>query len=163
MKLGRHIDRLAALIFTLSLLTSPILAAEPIAGVASVIDADTLEIHGTRIRLIGIDAPEGRQLCQDAAGKDYRCGQQAALALADHIGSRTVECRGDDLDRYGRTLAVCWLGSEDLIGWLVSEGWAVAYRHYSTAYVGQEDAARIAHRGIWAGSFQMPWDWRKQH
>ena len=40
-------------------------AARPadLIGQASVIDGDTLEIHGTRIRLWGIDAPESSQLC----------------------------------------------------------------------------------------------------
>ncbi len=68
---------LAALI----LLSSSALAAEPITGRASVTDGDTVVIHGTRIRLHGIDVPESAQLCQGADGKDYRCGQQAALTL----------------------------------------------------------------------------------
>ena len=37
--------------------------AEDITGTASVIDGDTIDIHGTRIRLHGIDAPESRQTC----------------------------------------------------------------------------------------------------
>jgi endonuclease YncB( thermonuclease family) len=48
------------------------------------------EIHGQRIRLHGIDAPEGGQTCLDAAGRNWRCGQRAALALQDLIGRRTV-------------------------------------------------------------------------
>ena len=58
-------------------------------GVASVIDGDTIEIHGKRIRLNGIDAPESGQRCQNARGTAWRCGQQAALALSDRIGRRT--------------------------------------------------------------------------
>ncbi len=60
-------------------------AVAEIAGRASVIDGDTIEIRGERIRLYGIDTPESTQLC-DLDGQPYRCGQQAALALADKIG-----------------------------------------------------------------------------
>jgi endonuclease YncB( thermonuclease family) len=133
--------------------------AATLAGRASVIDGDTIEIQGQRIRLYGIDAPESRQLCE-AAGQAWRCGQRAALALSDHIGQRTVDCAARDTDRYGRVVAVSRAGGEDLNAWLVSQGWALAYRHYSTAYVGEEDAAREARRGIWRGEFTAPWDWR---
>ncbi len=51
-----------ALIVILCLLATPALA--DVAGTASVIDGDTIEIHGQRIRLHGIDAPESRQLCR---------------------------------------------------------------------------------------------------
>ena len=39
-------------------------AADDLTGQAGVIDGDTLEIHGTRIRLWGVDAPESSQLCR---------------------------------------------------------------------------------------------------
>ena len=102
-------------------------------GVASVIDADNIEIHGQRIRLHGIDAPEGGQICRDAAGRDWRCGQRAALALQDLIGRRP-----------GR----CLVGEVDINGWLVTQGLALAYRRYSYDYVTAEDEARAAGRGI---------------
>jgi endonuclease YncB( thermonuclease family) len=41
---------------------------------ASTIDGDTIEIHGTRIRLSGIDAPESDQLCRGDDSSQYRCG-----------------------------------------------------------------------------------------
>ena len=147
------------LVFVLSL--TPATAAEPIVGRASVIDGDTLDISGARIRLHGIDAPESGQLCQDRAGKAYRCGQAAALALADRIGSTPVSCDPRDTDKYGRTIAVCRKGAEDLNGWLVARGHAIAYRRYSEDYVGAEDIAKAGKLGMWAGSFTAPGDWRK--
>lgn len=154
-----------ARVFWLSLLLSlaanaELAAAEPtIVGVASVIDGDTLEIHAERIRLHGIDAPESSQLCA-RLGTKWRCGQHAALALADKIGGSTVRCEGSLRDRYGRLIAVCFKDSENLNRWMIANGWAVAFRRYSQDYVDDEDQARSARRGIWSGTFDMPWDWR---
>ena len=145
------------------LLASSALAfdARPIVGQASVIDGDTIEIHGQRIRLFGIDAPEGRQLCDDAHGKSYRCGQRASLALSDKIGRHTVSCEPRDIDRYRRVVAICRIDATDLNAWIVSEGLAIAYRYFSRKYVPEEEQARKAKRGIWAGSFMEPYKWRK--
>ncbi|TFG89079.1 MAG: thermonuclease family protein [Hyphomicrobiales bacterium] len=136
-------------------------AQDRIAGVASVIDGDTIEIHGTRIRLHGIDAPESAQQCLDAAGKQWRCGQKASLALADRIGGAPVTCRRTDTDQYGRGVAICHKDTADLNAWMVEEGWAVAYQRYSRDYVALEEQARAAGKGIWSSRFVMPWDWRR--
>ena len=153
--------RLAAFTSALVLLATPEVAAETISGTASVIDGDTLEIRSKRIRLHGIDAPESAQNCQDAAGKDWRCGQRAALALSDRIGRRPVSCEVKDTDRYGRSVAACSAGGESLNAWMVANGWAMAYRQYSKDYVDAEATARAGRAGIWAGTFLPPWDWRK--
>jgi len=139
---------------------APTHAQEAIVGVASVIDGDTIEIRGQRIRLHGIDAPESSQLCVRKSGERWRCGQRASLALADRIDRATIRCRPHDQDRYGRIIAVCFKGNEDLNRWLVANGWAVAYRRYALDYVADEDAARESGNNIWSGNFEMPWVWR---
>lgn len=148
-------------VFACSSVAAPVRADTVVAGIASVIDGDTVELHGERIRLFGIDAPESSQLCEDASGQPYRCGQKAALALTDHIGRKTIRCEGKTRDRYDRLVAICYLGEEDLDGWMVSQGLALAFRKYSLRYVPEEDAAREAGRGLWAGQFTPPWEWRK--
>ncbi len=131
-----------------------------IVGRASVIDGDTIEIDGRRIRLHGIDAPESGQSCRDGTEREYQCGRRAALALSDKVGQQAVSCQQRDVDRYGRIVAVCRASNEDLNGWLVSRGWAMAYRRYGSDYIEAEDEARAAKRGIWAGRFTTPEEWR---
>ena len=134
---------------------------QTITGQASVTDGDTIKIAGTRIRLHGIDAPERRQSCNDGAGKQYWCGRKATQALISKIGQRAVSCNRKDTDLYGRMVAVCWIGAVNLNAWMVYEGWAVAYRRYSTDYVLHEDAAKGNRRGIWTGGFTKPEKWRR--
>jgi endonuclease YncB( thermonuclease family) len=93
-----------------------------------VIDGDTIEIRGQRIRLFGIDAPESRQACTDQAGASYRCGQKAAQALDYRISDGVVRCEPKDRDRYGRVVAVCRAYGEDLSAWMAGLGWALAFR-----------------------------------
>jgi endonuclease YncB( thermonuclease family) len=90
-----------------------------------------------------------------------RCGQQAAFALADMIGNKTVECRPKDRDRYGRVVAVCLAGGKDLNAWMVANGLALAYRQYWTDYVSQEQQAAGSKLGMWRGEFIPPWEWRR--
>lgn len=131
-----------------------------ITGKASVIDGDTLDIRGARIRLLGIDAPEGRQVCTRSNGAVWQCGDASSQALERYLGQAPVRCEPTGHDRFNRTLATCFKGTEDINGWMVANGWAVAFRRYSLAYVAAEDRARVAKSGLWSGTFQMPWDWR---
>jgi endonuclease YncB( thermonuclease family) len=135
---------------------------DEIAGRASVVDGDTIEIQGTRIRLHGIDAPEGGQVCQ-IADEAYRCGQRAALVLSDHLGSRMVRCIQIDVDQWGRSVAKCSVGGQDIGARMVEKGWAVAYRRYSGDYIAHEERARSQQRGLWAGTFDEPERWRRAH
>lgn len=134
--------------------------AANMSGPARVIDGDTLDIGGTRVRLHGVDAPEVAQGCF-TADAGWPCGRRATQALATFLQAGVIACAELDRDRYGRVVATCRRDGMDVNGWLVGQGWAVAYRRYSDAYVEQEAAARAARRGIWAGEFVMPWDWRR--
>ena len=129
-------------------------------GRATVTDGDTLGIRSVKFRLHGIDAPESSQTCRDARGAVYRCGALSANKLSEKIGVRNVTCTEKDRDRYGRIVAVCSAGGEDLNAWMVSQGLAVAYRQYSKDYVALEDRARRFKRGLWAGTFQLPSEYR---
>lgn len=154
----------ASTFLLLALLTFPAVA-DPvhIMGIPGVTDGDTLRIGTTRVRLHGVDAPERHQSCQTADGQAYACGQRATRALADFIGGREVDCTVVDIDRYQRSVAVCLVDGVDVGEWLVNQGWAVAYREYSLDYTGEEDRARRAKSGLWSGSFDNPWTWRKDH
>ncbi|MGE0761041.1 MAG: thermonuclease family protein [Pirellulaceae bacterium] len=145
-----------------ALFSSAASSGDAFVGVVSVIDGDTLEMHGTRIRLFGIDAPESRQECLRLDKTKWRCGQEAALALSNRVGRGVVQCESKSRDRYGRTIATCFDNGGDLNRWMVLNGWAVAYRKYSTKYALDEDKARKEARGIWAGQFEMPWDYRSR-
>jgi endonuclease YncB( thermonuclease family) len=156
-----------SLLFALAfpLVVSAATAAPTIAGQADVVDGDTLAIRGqsARIRLYGVDTPEGQQTCEDAAGKRYLCGSRAAEALSALIGRNgRVTCQEEDRDRYGRIVAVCQANGREINAELIRQGWALEYKQYSDGrYTNEEAEARKAKRGLWAGKFVEPWDWRR--
>jgi endonuclease YncB( thermonuclease family) len=104
----------ALLIATAFVTSNGATSATDLIGRATIIDGDTLEIHGARVRLWGVDAPESSQLCRGEDSLPYRCGARAANELAILIGGRPVSCTPMSLDRYGRTVASCAVGSADL-------------------------------------------------
>jgi endonuclease YncB( thermonuclease family) len=105
--------------------------AGEIIGRASVVDGDTLDIHGARVRLWGIDAPEADQLCRGDDSLPYRCGSTAANKLDAFISGRMVRCSQKDVDQFGRRVASCTLDATDLGEWLVVQGLALDWPRYS--------------------------------
>jgi endonuclease YncB( thermonuclease family) len=126
------------------------------------IDGDSFRAGDVEIRLHGIDAPEFRQTCKDKAGKAFTCGKSARDALSKLISTKSVACTIIDRDRYGRQVSVCRDGKLDINREMVRLGWAVAYRRHAMGYVSAEREAKAALRGIWAGSFELPEDYRKR-
>ena len=136
-----------------------------LSGSATIIDGDTFDLGERRVRLWGIDAPEGDQICQDASGRDYRCGPVATQALAQLIGADTISCEVRDEDRYDRAVAVCERASDgaELNAGMVRAGYALDYEQFSDgAYRDAELAAFKEKRGLWVGMFKAPWLWRAQ-
>lgn len=138
-------------------------AGQAVTGRASVIDGDTIEIYGERIRFNGIDAPESSQLCLDGKGKKYRCGAVSAKALAAFLSkSSPTTCHFVERDRYGRYVGNCQRADGSSIQeWLVENGFALDWERYSGgAYARLQDNARSRNSGMWSGTFENPWDWR---
>jgi len=127
-------------------------------GRAKVIDGDTLVLGGKRIRLVGIDAPELRQICR-RDDQPWPCGKAAKDHLATLIGEASTICEAGGSDRYGRLLATCSSGGRDLNAAMVGSGHAVAFGDYEA----EQDAARTKRLGIWAGTFDAPRTWRQTH
>lgn len=133
--------------------------AQIILGQPVAIDGDTLDFGGTRVRLLGIDAPEVNQTCL-RNGETWACGQQAKAALASLIDGQRVNCQQLDTDQYGRAVAICTAGRVDLADALATVGLAIALPQFSQNYIERADRARQLGVGIWAGEFQLPADFR---
>jgi endonuclease YncB( thermonuclease family) len=128
-------------------------------GTANLTDGDSFHIKGIEIRMLGIDAPEGRQTCE-RNGRTWPCGEEARRHLQSLIGNNTVRCEGNELDQHGRMLGTCTAGGRDLNREMVASGFAVAF---GRQYTREEDAARRSGAGLWSGTFQRPQDWRRDH
>lgn len=133
--------------------------ARELIGPARAIDGDSIRLLGEELRLEGLDAPEYRQACTDAAGRSVACGQEARRALQALLARGLTTCEIGKADRYGRGLARCRQGDEDINATMVRTGQAVSYG----AYRREEAEARAAGRGLWALRFERPEAWRRGH
>jgi endonuclease YncB( thermonuclease family) len=131
----------------------------PVSGAARASDGDSFVLGDDRIRLLGLDAPELRQQCQDETGVDWACGASARDHMAGLLGGGEVRCTPEDKDQYDRLLARCTVGGADLGASMVSAGLAISAGDYGR----EEQAARQARRGIWRGGFERPADWREDN
>jgi endonuclease YncB( thermonuclease family) len=137
--------------------------AADLKGVPTIVDGNTLVIGTTKIRLERIYAPETDQICLNANGIRWTCGIDARNQLAAHIAGREINCTSNGANAYHLTLATCYLAGEDLNGWMVQQGWGLAYVRQSFEYVQVEKDARTQKRGLWQGAFIAPWDWRHRN
>lgn len=136
-------------------------ATAPVTGLARAKDGDSLMVSQTEVRLFGIDAPEFSQTCQ-RGGTSWACGSDAADRLAALVTDKDVRCVSMGIDQHGRTLGRCTVGDVDINRAMVATGFAVAYRHYSSDYISAEESAKFNRRGLWAGTFEMPSDYRHE-
>ena len=142
-----------------------------VSGYAKIIDGDTIKINSKKIRLHGIDAPEKKQKCKKpyliigffSFTKSYSCGQVSTDKLIKKINNQIIKCKIKNVDRYNRLIAECYKRNENLNSWLVSNGYAVAYRKYSKKYISNEINAKNNKLGIWQGKFEMPWNFRRKN
>jgi endonuclease YncB( thermonuclease family) len=142
--------------------------ADSISGRASVVDGDSIEIHGERIHILDIDAPERAQFCfkkSEAIEEGaWPCGQQAALALSDWIGQQNVTCDVSKRVKQDGWSGRCVVAGQDAGEWLAENGWAVPDRNCKCDVVREAaHRARAAQIGIWTSAFTLPWEWRKAH
>ncbi len=157
----RRIDGLLATLILVALAIGVVSVqreAERVEGLPRVVDGDSLEIAGRRIRLAGVDAPELAQSCERPGGGTYRCGEAAREGLRA-LARGGLTCTLTGRDKYGRDLAVCEAAGRDVGAALVSQGLAVSYGRYEP----EEREARGRGAGLWAGRFERPSAWRAAH
>lgn len=134
-------------------------ALPPMAGQARASDGDSFRMGETRIRILGVDAPELAQQCDTAQGEQWPCGRVARDRMAALLASAPVDCQPDGTDQYGRVLASCSVQGRDLGATMVEEGLAIS----SGDYWREEAEAKKHGRGIWVGGFDTPRQWRQDN
>ncbi|MFV9874985.1 MAG: thermonuclease family protein [Rickettsiales endosymbiont of Dermacentor nuttalli] len=126
-----------------------------------VIDGDIIKVNDITIRLYGIDAPERNQLCYNkTTNEPYKCGLIAKNKLRKLIQGKKIYCHKKNLDKYNRTIAICYVNGIDIAQQLIRKGLALAYRKFSDLYIEDELYAQQNNSYIWNNEFIPPWDYR---
>lgn len=133
--------------------------ADAVHGHPRLVDGDSFRLNNDEVRLVGIDAPEGRQICQ-RDGRPWKCGEASRDHLARLIGRDSISCDSLERDQHGRLLAICKANGKELNEEMIKSGFAVTF---GRRYRRQEAEARAAKRGLWASQFMQPREWRRQH
>ncbi len=135
-----------------------------IAGTARVIDADTIKINDTYIRLHGIDAPEPAQRCKRRPGgrSQWKCGEKAVRQLSRLIGKREVTCTRTGIDDLGRLIGRCRSAGRDIGAHMMRAGLAWLAPGDPGNYKAVETEARKKRIGIWRATSDTPWNYREQ-
>lgn len=109
-------------------LVAAVLLAAPALALPNVrvIDGDTIDVAGERVRILNIDTPErgSRARCEAERVK----AERASRALRSRVeAARRIDLERDGLDRYGRTLAIVRLDGVDVGEELIAGGLAVRW------------------------------------
>lgn len=137
------------------------LAAYPkISGSATVINANLFYIGGRYVRLYGVDAPDSDQICSDASGASYNCGEEALSWVRGWIDDNPIDCYLLKIEPKGQDLATCVWGEYDIGAALVGAGWGIVNAKETDIYRPYEAKAQSEFSGLWQGTFYSPEDWR---
>lgn len=128
-----------------------------------VVDGDSLETNGIRIRLLEIDAPEYTQYCFDSQKKKYDCGIEAKKYLSRLTEADDFRCEQITTDKYNRALSICYANGENVNLKMVESGWAVPYRTENAEYIDAGKRARAQKIGIYQGKHIAPELYRRLH
>lgn len=126
------------------------------AAAQTIVDGDTIKLKGTTYRLMGIDAAEKDQACNDG----WAAGRAAIGYLRDLVQDGEVACEPVAKRRDGATLALCTVDGDDLGAAMVAAGMAWASTRHGRNYIGEEAQANIDRLGVHGHDCVTAWNWR---
>lgn len=130
--------------------------------ISSIVSGDVFRMGQHTIRLYALASPLIDQKCQDGNGHVYDCGYVSARMLKDFVSGDDVSCRVMNFNAQNELLAACSVDKTDIGAAMVEEGWALALPEINPIYIPYQQKAQEAKKGLWAGRFQMPWEWMAQ-